>query len=109
MSITPQMLLSGYCQGIFPMAEGDEVYWYGLILHFGHGIIGAIFLGLIIEQNIFQLEIINGLFYGFFLWLILLSIHKPITNESLIQPFPNRRLLNSFISHLIYGLTLVIL
>jgi leucyl/phenylalanyl-tRNA--protein transferase len=29
MPITPQLLLSGYCQGIFPMAHEDgEVYWY---------------------------------------------------------------------------------
>ncbi|MCB8942710.1 MAG: leucyl/phenylalanyl-tRNA--protein transferase [Ardenticatenaceae bacterium] len=28
MPITPQLLLSGYCQGIFPMADEDEIFWY---------------------------------------------------------------------------------
>ena len=28
MPITPQLLLAGYCQGIFPMADEGEVYWY---------------------------------------------------------------------------------
>jgi leucyl/phenylalanyl-tRNA---protein transferase len=29
MNLTPEMLLYGYCQGIFPMAHEDgEIYWY---------------------------------------------------------------------------------
>lgn len=28
MLLTPELLLSAYCQGIFPMAHDDEIYWY---------------------------------------------------------------------------------
>ena len=28
MKLTPQLLLSAYCQGIFPMAHDDGIYWY---------------------------------------------------------------------------------
>ncbi len=28
MLLTPELLLSAYCQGIFPMAYDDEIYWY---------------------------------------------------------------------------------
>jgi leucyl/phenylalanyl-tRNA--protein transferase len=26
--LTPQLLINAYSQGIFPMAEGDEIYWF---------------------------------------------------------------------------------
>lgn len=28
MLLTPELLLSAYCQGIFPMAHDDDIYWY---------------------------------------------------------------------------------
>ena len=28
MKLTPQLLLSVYCQGVFPMAHDDGIYWY---------------------------------------------------------------------------------
>ncbi len=28
MRLTPQLLLSAYCEGIFPMAHEDGIYWY---------------------------------------------------------------------------------
>ncbi len=28
MQLTPQLLLTAYAQGIFPMAHDDEIYWY---------------------------------------------------------------------------------
>ena len=28
MQLTPQLLLSAYAQGMFPMADGDQIYWY---------------------------------------------------------------------------------
>jgi hypothetical protein len=84
----------------------EEVYWYGLPLHFGHGILGAIFFGLLVEFNLAQGELLYGIGYGIFLWIILLIIHKPITRENIFAPFPNSRLLSSFISHMIYGIIL---
>ncbi len=28
MKLTPELLLSAYCQGVFPMAHDDGIYWY---------------------------------------------------------------------------------
>src|SRR5919205_248102 len=29
MRLTPELLIAGYCQGLFPMADDDgEIYWY---------------------------------------------------------------------------------
>ena len=28
MQLTPQLLLNAYCQGFFPMAHDEEIYWY---------------------------------------------------------------------------------
>ena len=87
--------------------DWETVYWLSLPLHFIHGIGGAIGLGIILMVLALPSDIIIGLIYGLSLWIILLIIHKPITGENILSH--KEQLIGSFISHLIYGISLSLL
>lgn len=87
----------------------EKIYWYGFILHFLHGILGSLFLGLIIFLSNLNLTLINSVAYGLFLWIILLIIHYPITKENIVYPLSYKKVIITFGSHMLYSLAIYLI
>ena len=80
----------------------------GLLLHFAHGAIaGLIFSWTLTMLPLTISPILLGLMFGTLLWLISMTITKPITGTGVFgEPSTSILLVCGIVGHLVYGLLL---
>lgn len=85
----------------------DELVLPGLLLHFGHGAVGGLVFAFLLPAGWGVFAVAAGLVYGWFLWLVGLAFHRPVTGTSAIDhPDGLRPAAVSLVGHGIYGVVL---